>query len=98
VSSATNSPTVQTFTGTGTLPPNVALTWTDGGQVAGYNVYRGTTSGGPYPNKLNSSLVPQTNFTDTTVQSGSTYYYVTTAVNSGGQESAYSDQASASVP
>ncbi len=97
VSNASNSPTMQTFTGTGTLPPTVALTWTDGGQVSGYNVYRGTTSGGPYPNKLNSALVPQTNFTDTTVQSGTTYYYVTTAVNNG-QESAYSNPASASVP
>lgn len=98
VSNASNSPTVQTLTGTGTEPPTVGLTWTDGGQVAGYNVYRGTTLGGPYPNKLNSSLVPQTNFTDTTVQSGTTYYYVTTAVNSGGQESAYSNPASAAIP
>jgi hypothetical protein len=97
VSNASNSPTVQTFTGTGTEPPTVGLTWTDGGQVAGYNVYRGTTLGGPYPTKLNSSLVPQTNFTDSTVQSGTTYYYVTTAVNNG-QESAYSNPASASVP
>lgn len=97
VSNADNSPTVQTFTGTGTLPPSVALTWSDSGQVSGYNVYRGTTSGGPYPTKLNSSLVPQTNFTDSTVQSGMTYYYVTTAVNNG-QESAYSNPASASIP
>lgn len=97
VSNADNSPTVQTFTGTGTLPPNVALTWSDSGQVSGYNVYRGTTQGGPYPNKLNSSLVPQTSFTDSTVQSGTTYYYVTTAVNNG-QESAYSNPASASIP
>jgi len=98
VSDASNSPTGASFNGTGIQPPSVALTWSDSGQVSGYNVYRGTTSGGPYPTKLNSSLVPQTNFTDTNVQSGNTYYYVTTAVNSGGQESAYSSPASAMIP
>jgi fibronectin type 3 domain-containing protein len=37
-------------------------------------------------------------YTDTTVQSGITYYYVATAVNSSGDESAYSTQATANVP
>ncbi|SRR5579883_1579492 len=95
-SNATNSPTDASFNGTGTAPM-VSLAWSDGGQVSGYNIYRGTSSGGPYPNKLNSSLIPQTSFTDTTVQSGTTYYYVTTAVNNG-QESAYSNPATAAVP
>jgi fibronectin type 3 domain-containing protein len=63
----------------------------------GYNVYRGTQSGGPYA-VLNSSPNPSTSFTDSTVQAGSTYYYVVTAVDSTGTESAYSNQAQAVVP
>ncbi len=98
VSNASNSPTAATFTGTGTQATQVALSWNDSDSVAGYNVYRGTTPGGPFPIKLNQSLLSTKNFADTTVQSGTTYYYVTTAVNSGGQESAYSSQASAVIP
>lgn len=65
--------------------------------VTGYNVYRSSTSGGPYT-KLNSTSVPGTSFTDESVQAGQTYFYVTTAVNSSNQESVYSNQASAVVP
>jgi fibronectin type 3 domain-containing protein len=76
----------------------VNLSWADSSsQVAGYNVYRGGKSGGPY-GKLDSSLVTQTAYTDTTVQAGQTYYYVTTAVDSSGNESAYSNQVQAVVP
>jgi hypothetical protein len=86
-----------------TPPPGshyVVLSWTASTTpgVIGYNVYRGTTSGGPY-SKLNSSPVTGTTYTDDTVQAGATYYYVGTAVASDGvTESAYSDQASATVP
>jgi hypothetical protein len=65
--------------------------------VVGYNIYRGTTSGGPYT-KLNSSQVLLTTYTDSTVQSGLTYYYVTTAVDSGGTESIYSNEVQAVIP
>ena len=80
-------------------PPSVALSWTASGSpgVIGYNIYRSTTNGGPYT-KINSSLDSTTTYTDLAVQSGNTYYYVTTAVNSQGQESSYSNQASATVP
>jgi|SRR5271166_6631444 len=78
--------------------PLVALSWTASiGQVVGYNAYRSTISGGPYT-KLNSSLISTTSSNDPTVQSGHTYYYVTTAVNSQGLESSYSNQAVAIVP
>src|SRR5208283_3902141 len=71
-----------------TVTAQVALSWTASTSpgIAGYNAYRSTTSGGPY-SKLNSSLIPATNYNDQTVQSGSTYYYVTTAVDSQGLES-----------
>jgi fibronectin type 3 domain-containing protein len=67
--------------------------------VIGYNIYRGTTSGGPYPTKLNSSPATGTTYADNTVQAGETYYYVATAIASDrATESAYSDEASATVP
>jgi fibronectin type 3 domain-containing protein len=65
--------------------------------VAGYNVYRGAVSGGPYI-KVNSSLISGTAYMDTTVLAGQTYYYVATAVDSNNDESAYSTPTSAVVP
>ena len=65
--------------------------------VVGYNVYRGGTSGGPY-NKINSALDGSTAYTDSGVLAGQTYYYVTTAVDSTGAESVYSNQVTAVIP
>ena len=100
-SNASNSPTVETFTGTGTPPPqhSVNLSWTasTSQNITGYNIYRGVKSGGPY-SKINSVLDASTLYTDTTVSDGQTYYYVTTAVNSSNEESAYSNQATAVIP
>ncbi|HEV2246034.1 MAG TPA: hypothetical protein VGW37_05215, partial [Terriglobia bacterium] len=76
----------------------VGLSWTDSSTVvSGYNVYRSSTSGGPYT-RLNSNLVSGTAFSDLNVQAGHTYFYVTTAVNTSSQESSYSNQAQAVVP
>jgi fibronectin type 3 domain-containing protein len=77
---------------------SVALSWNPSdSSVMGYNLYRSTQSGGPYA-KLNSSPMSATSYTDSNIVSGTTYYYVSTAVNSADQESAYSNQASATVP
>jgi len=66
--------------------------------TSGYNVYRGTTSAGPY-SKINSGgLVASSLYTDSNVSSGHTYYYVVTAVDSSGAESGYSNQTQAVVP
>lgn len=65
--------------------------------VTGYNVYRGTTSGGPY-SKLNSTVQVPLNYTDSSVQSGLTYFYVITAVDSQGMESAKSNEVVATIP
>ena len=87
-----------TLTVTTVVPPQVTLSWTAStSQVVGYNVYRSSTSGGPYT-KLNSTLLTGTSYTDTAVQHGATYYYVGTSVDSQMNESAYSNQASATVP
>ncbi len=100
VSDASNSPVTETFTGTGTQlsSHSVDLSWNASTSVvAGYNLYRGTQPGGPF-SKLNSSLLPGTSFTDAAVLSGTTYYYLATAVDANNLESAYSNQASAVIP
>ena len=98
-SNASNSPAVQTLTGTGTAPTQhtVDLTWNASSGAVGYNIYRGTVAGGPYT-MINSSLDSTTAYTDSTVVSGQTYYYVATAVNSESEESGYSNQATAVIP
>ncbi len=99
VSNASNSPSVETVSGTGQLIQHtVTLSWNAStSTVSGYNVYRGTVSGGPYA-KLDASLDAATTYADSTVQSGQAYYYVTTAVDSAGAESGYSNQVGVQVP
>ena len=98
VSNAAGSPGTVTLSGTGVAPHTVAVSWTAStSTVAGYNVYRSTTSGSGYV-KLNSSLVTGLTYTDSNVLSGTTYYYVATAVDSSGNESTYSNQATAVIP
>jgi hypothetical protein len=99
VSNAANSPTVESLSGSATAPQHsVALGWnpSNSPNVVAYNVYRGTVSGGPYAllTPMNSSTAD----TDSTVQSGTTYYYVVTAVDSAGTESAYSNPTQAAIP
>ena len=77
--------------------PVVDLAWGGSQSAVGYNVYRSANSGGPYT-KINSGLIPSTSYTDNNVQSGFTYYYVATSVDSEQHESGYSNQASANVP
>jgi hypothetical protein len=100
VSNATDSPTSIGLAGTGTQQTKtVALGWTAStSSVIGYNVYRGTATGGPYSSRLTSSPVASTQFTDSAVQSGQTYYYVVTSVDSSDAESVYSGQATATIP
>src|ERR1017187_6773598 len=78
---------------------SASLNWTasTSSGVAGYYVYRGTVSNGPYT-KLTSALVVGTGYTDVAVQAGQTYYYVITAVDSTNNESAYSNEAPAAIP
>ena len=100
-SNATGSPTNVSVTGTGVSisPHTVALTWdastTTG--VIGYFVYRGSVSGGPYT-KQNSSPDTILTFTDSGLNSGTTYFYVVTAVDGSNVESAFSNEVSAAVP
>jgi fibronectin type 3 domain-containing protein len=96
-SNASNSTLADSVRGTGAVSYSVGLSWSPStSTVAGYNVYRGGISGGPYT-RINSSLATLASYSDATVQSG-TYYYVTTAIDSTGLESTYSNEASAVVP
>lgn len=100
-STAANSPTSIALTGTATTSApshSVALSWTDSDtSITGYNVYRGTQSGGPY-SKVNTTAIAAKAWTDTSVQAGTTYYYTVTSINSSGQESAKSGEVQAVVP
>ena len=98
-SNASNSPAVQSITGTGTAPKQhtVDLTWTASPEAVGYNIYRSIVSGSQYT-MINSSLDSTTAYPDSTVVSGQTYYYVATAVDSNGIESGYSNQTQAIIP
>jgi hypothetical protein len=99
-SNASNSPDTIALSGTGLVLINhsVSLSWTPStSTVIGYHSYSGTVSGGPYV-KLTSTPVPTTSYTDTTVQSGKTYYYVVTSVDSNNTESTFSTERSANIP
>jgi hypothetical protein len=77
----------------------VNLSWDAGTStdVVGYNVYRSQASGGPYA-KINSVLDGNTFYTDVFVSMGATYYYMTRAVDSEGQESGNSNEVQATIP
>jgi len=99
-SNATNSPTSETLSGSGTQQSthSVALTWDPStSQVIGYNVYRRIGSSGSYT-RINASVNATTSYTDASVQSGQTYDYVTTSIDSSNVESPYSNEATAAIP
>ena len=101
-SNATNAPSLAvpvTGTGVSTASHTVALQWQASGSsgVTGYNVYRATSTGGPYT-KVTPSALSGISYADSGVSSGTTYYYVVTAVASDGSESTYSNQATAVIP
>jgi centrosomal CEP192-like protein len=99
-SNATNSPLAIALSGSGAaiVSNSVTLNWTPStSSYAGFNVYRGALSGGPYT-KVNSALISATSFSDSSVSSGQTYYYVATEVDSTGAESVYSSEVIATIP
>lgn len=100
VSNATNSPATESLSGTGlsAVQHSVSLSWgsSSSSNIVGYNVYRGGASGGPYVTITSANS--GTTFVDGSVQPGQTYYYVVTAVDTGGAESVYSNQVQAIIP
>lgn len=97
LSNASNSPSMETLSGGG-VPHIVELSWAAStSQVIGYNVYRGTHTGGPY-SKLNSSPLDGTTFSDDSVESGATYFYVAKSVDAASHESPPSNEAKVLIP
>jgi hypothetical protein len=99
-SNATNSPASISLSGTGVtaVTHSVQLSWSGAvSEVTGFNTYSSTVSGGPYV-KMTSTPVSAPSYTDNSVQTGRTYYYVVTAMNSSNQESGYSSEVTAIVP
>jgi hypothetical protein len=99
-SNATNPTVTISLSGTAVPPVSHSATLTlapNSPNVAGYNIYRSSTSNGPYT-KLNTPLATSTTYTDSTVAASQTYYYVATSVDSAGNETAYSNQMSTTIP
>lgn len=82
-----------------TIQHTVNLWWnaSSSSSISGYNVYRGASPSGPF-SKINPAVNTALSYSDSAVQSGTTYYYVTTAVDASGVESSYSNQVTAAVP
>ncbi len=84
-------------TGLTAIPTNqsISLDWDDNSEsdLAGYNVYRGTTPG-DY-SKINSSLVTSSTYSDNGLNNGTEYFYTVRAVDTSTNESADSDVVSA---
>ena len=93
---STTPPAVPTGLSATSGDAKVLLDWNDNNEpdLAGYNIYRSTTSGSGYT-KVNTSLQTSSDYNDTGVTNGTTYYYVVTAVDTSSDESGHSIQASA---
>ncbi len=72
----------------------VDLQWDAVSSAAGYHVYRSIVTHGGYE-KINSAPVSGTSYHDQDVTNGQMYYYVVTAVDAAGNESARSNEAGA---
>src|SRR6185312_8875462 len=75
---------------------SASLTWSpvSASDLAGYNLYRGTTTGGPYTTKVNTSVIGGTTFNDTGLTNGTQYFYVVRSIDTTGNESGNSGQTS----
>lgn len=99
-SNATNSPDSIALSGTGVAVVNhsVTLSWSPStSTVVGYNAYTSAQSGGPYT-RMTSTPDAAMTYIDSSVQTGKTYYFVVTAVDSSNVESAFSNEVSALIP
>jgi len=76
---------------------SVALSWKTGAaHVVSYSLYRSTISGPSYG--LTASAIGGIAYSDQSVQSATTYYYVLTAIDYQDRESTYSSEIRAMIP
>jgi hypothetical protein len=100
--SSTNPAAVISLTGTGVgISYEVDLSWdaptNSPDPVAGYNVYRSPSGASKYA-QLNSTVVTQTSYADTTVQDGQNYDYIVESVDASGATSVPSNTYTAVIP
>ena len=81
-------------------PGEVVVTWDPSPEpdLAGYNIYRGTTSGGPYPVFVKFVSAGATAYIETGVSSGIDYYYIVRAEDTSGNEGPASEEDPATLP
>jgi glycosidase len=73
---------------------SVDLDWDATAGATGYHVYRSPLTGGGFV-RLTDTPIGATDFSDTGLENGRTYFYVVTALDAAGNESAWSDEVSA---
>ncbi len=81
----------------GLLTARIVLSWTAATLADGYDVYRSTTSGGPYSLIAHVSGGSTTTYTNNNLSTGTTYYYVLQSTRNS-WTSANSAQAQATTP
>ena len=87
-----------TASGAGSSQSTVKLNWEESPvTVAGYVVYRSAEASGPYM-RVSSWPVPSSEYVDTGLAAGHTYYYVVSSLDEDQVESEYSTPISATVP
>jgi hypothetical protein len=99
-SNASNPTLTITLSGSGTAAParSATVSWASGDPAAvTYLVFRSDVSGGPYV-PLTASPQTELSYSDSTVVSGATYFYVVTELDAAGDESPFSSEVSATVP
>jgi hypothetical protein len=102
-SNATDQALTVSLSGTGVQSSapgahSVMLSWMpSSGATLGYNVYRSSSSNANFT-KLNSAPLATTQYDDSAVQAGQTYFYAATSLDSANVESGFSNQVSATIP
>ena len=77
---------------------SVTLSWNPStSPVTGYNVYRSTSSDGPWM-RLNATIETALSYTDSGVQRGKVYFYAVSSIGSDYAEGDRSDAVSAAIP
>ncbi len=98
--SLTNPTAVISLSGTG-VSYQVDLSWdapsSSPEPVAGYDIYRATNGSSSYQ-LLNSAIIAQTSYTDSTVQPGESYGYYVESVDAEGNVSAPSNTYTVNIP
>lgn len=100
IPSSNTSPSAPTnLTAAGVSSSEIDLAWTAAtGTVTGYNVFRGTAAGGESSTPINTTPLSSstTSYHDTSVTTGTTYFYVVQAINNTGS-SPVSNEANATA-